>query len=453
MTGPGAVLVGLSIGAGEIVVWPRIAAQYGASMAWAAVLGVFLQMWVNFEIGRWTISTGESAYAGMARVWRGIGVAFIAFNFFGWFFPGWARVSGTALKALVMQDPKHPSPDWVWTAITFGLVALVLFGPKRIYGAVEKLVSALVILITVGLVVIGIKVGTWDSLAEMGRGIINFGHREAGFSIKELFIAIVFAGAGGTANLFYSFYLRDKRIGMGGRVPVLVNPFRKHEQAAATGGGYIFPETEENRRRFRDWFKYVMLDQAMYFWLLNTFTILLFIYGALVVLHPRGEVPAEGTLIWDEARILETSMGHSGRYLFLLIGLATLFSTQLTLVDGVSRSMADILHNTSRLGRRVSESTWYAGWAWFMMGFGMVITFLLERGGVSGLSFVFNAAYVGGFAMAVYVPMMLFINLRYLPKSARPGPVHIVMVSLAAVVYEGFAVYCVWYELHQRGMV
>jgi hypothetical protein len=314
-------------------------------------------------------------------------------------------------------------------------------------------VSALVILITIGLVVIGIKVGTWDSLAEMGRGIINFGHREAGFSIKELFIAIVFAGAGGTANLFYSFYLRDKRIGMGGRVPVLVNPFRKHEQAAATGGGYIFPETEENRRRFRDWFKYVMLDQAMYFWLLNTFTILLFIYGALVVLHPRGEVPAEGTLIWDEARILETSMGHSGRYLFLLIGLATLFSTQLTLVDGVSRSMADILHNTSRLGRRVSESTWYAGWAWFMMGFGMVITFLLERGGVSGLSFVFNAAYVGGFAMAVYVPMMLFINLRYLPKSARPGPVHIVMVSLAAVVYEGFAVYCVWYELHQRGMV
>jgi uncharacterized membrane-anchored protein len=88
-----------------------------------------------------------------------------------------------------------------------------------------------------------------------------------------------------------------------------------------------------------------------------------------------------------------------------------------------------------------------------MMAFGMVITFLLERGGVSGLSFVFNAAYVGGFAMAVYVPMMLFINLRYLPRSARPGPLHIVMVSLAAVVYVGFALYCVWFELHQRGMV
>ena len=110
MTGPGAVLVGLSIGAGELVIWPRIAAQHGASMVWAAALGVFLQLWVNFEIGRWTIATGESAYKGFARVWRGFGVAFIAFNFFGWFFPGWARVSGTALKALIL-GPQHPTPD------------------------------------------------------------------------------------------------------------------------------------------------------------------------------------------------------------------------------------------------------------------------------------------------------------------------------------------------------
>jgi len=37
LAGPGAILVGLSIGAGEIIVWPRIAAQYGGSMVWAAL--------------------------------------------------------------------------------------------------------------------------------------------------------------------------------------------------------------------------------------------------------------------------------------------------------------------------------------------------------------------------------------------------------------------------------
>ena len=76
IAGPGAILVGLSIGAGEIVIWPRIAAQYGGSMVWAAVLGVFLQLWINFEVGRWTITTGETVYTGYSRIWRGFAPLF-----------------------------------------------------------------------------------------------------------------------------------------------------------------------------------------------------------------------------------------------------------------------------------------------------------------------------------------------------------------------------------------
>ena len=48
MTGPGAVMVGLAIGSGEIVLWPWITAKFGASMVWAAVLGIFMQMWIKF---------------------------------------------------------------------------------------------------------------------------------------------------------------------------------------------------------------------------------------------------------------------------------------------------------------------------------------------------------------------------------------------------------------------
>jgi hypothetical protein len=451
MTGPSAVLVGLSIGAGELIIWPRMTAEFGAGMTWAAVLGVFVQLWATIEVGRWTIATGETAYSGFARLWRGFGVFFMLFNFFGWFFPGWARVSGTALKALTL-GPQHPSPDWVWTALTFVIVALVLFGPKKIYAATEKAVSLMVITITLGLLVLSIKLGRWRDVGELGRGMINFGYRAPGFSVKDLFIAIVFAGAGGTANLFYSFYVRDKRIGMGGRMPMLLNPFRKREQAEARGG-YIFPETPENAARFRDWLKFVILDQTLYFWLLNTFTILLFIFVAQVALHPRGIVPQQGTLLWDEAVVMEHLLGVAGRYLFLIIGLATLFSTELTLVDGVSRSMADILHNTWRPGRRISEPAWYAGWAWFMMFFGVSITFILERYNVSDLGFLFNAAYMGGFAMAMYVPLTLYMNLTRLPRSARPHWINIVMVSIAAALYVGFAIYCIWYEAHTRGWV
>src|SRR5215208_6546736 len=146
-------------------------------------------------------------------------------------------------------------------------------------------------------------------------------------------------------------------------------------------------------------------------------------------------------------------MGITGRYLFLLIGLATLFSTQLTLVDGVARSMADILHGSFLKTRRFSESNWYVAWAIFMMLFGVLITFILEKSGVSDLGFLFNAAYIGGFAMAVYVPLTLYMNLRYLPKAARPHWINIAMTSIAGVVYVGFAIYSVVYELRIRGLI
>jgi hypothetical protein len=241
--------------------------------------------------------------------------------------------------------------------------------------------------------------------------------------------------------LFYAFYLRDKQIGMGARVPGLVNPFRGSTRGAS-GAGYTFPDTPENGRRFRQWFRFVVLDQAVFFWLLNTLTIFLFIFGALVVLHPRGIVPSEGTLIWDEAAMLSETMGPFGRYLFLVIGVATLFSTQVTLVDGVSRSMADIIHTSLPAARRWSESAWYVGAAMFMIAFGVVITAVLEAMHVTGLGFLFNAAYVGGFAMALYTPLLLYVNLRHLPRTARPGWASVAALAVTSLVYVGFAVFC-----------
>jgi hypothetical protein len=47
LIGPGIVLVGLAIGAGELIIWPITTARFGATVAWAAVLGVGLQLLIN----------------------------------------------------------------------------------------------------------------------------------------------------------------------------------------------------------------------------------------------------------------------------------------------------------------------------------------------------------------------------------------------------------------------
>lgn len=445
MAGPGAILVGLSIGAGEIIIWPRIVAQYGGSMVWAAVLGVFLQMWVNLEVARWTIATGETVYTGMARVWRGLGPIFILLTVAAWLAPGWARASGLALKALLV-GPGGFGSDTFWTVVTFAAAAAILFGPKVAYMAVERTVEVLVVVVTVGLIVVAFAVGTAAAWEELGAGILNVGHREPGMSVKDLFIAIVFAGAGGTANLFYSFYLRDKGIGMGAHVPTLQNPLRGRTEAIASAG-FQFPDGEANARRFRSWWTYIKQDQALFFWGLNTVTILLFIFGALAVLRPAGVVPAAGSLIWDEAAILEGVWGGAGRTVFLLVGLATLFSTQLAVLDGVSRSVADIVWTNFSAARSRTVNWWYLVVASLWIVAGCAITWVMENAGVSELGFLFNAAYMGGFAMAIYVPVNLYMNHRFLPAAARPGFVCTVLTGLAGAVYVGFALACLWWEL------
>lgn len=436
LIGPGAVLVGLSIGAGELIVWPRVTAEYGATMTWAAVLGVFVQLWLNIEIGRYTLATGESVYAGYHRVWHVFSWIFLGLNIVGWIVPGWARACGGALKVLAV-GPDGPGSATLWTVATFAAVAAVLFGPRTVYRSVERTVQFLVVVVTLGLVAIAVSVtdaATWSAL---GRGMLNVPFKDPAMEGYELFSALVFAGAGGTANLFFCFYILDKGWGMGIHVPAVINPLRdRHERLAETG--FRIRDSDENRARWRHWMRHLTLDQTLFFWFLNTFTILLFIVGALAVLHPRGIVPRNELLVWEEATILGSVWGGTGKTIFLLVGVACLFSTQLTLIDGVARSCADILKGSFAWARDRSISELYGAVAIIWMAVGIALTYAYES--IPPFLFLLSAGFFGGIAMAVYAPLTLWINLRLLPAPFRPSALRVAILVAVSVMYVAFAI-------------
>jgi hypothetical protein len=440
LVGPGAVLVGLSVGAGELIIWPRMTAQFGAAMTWAALLGIFLQLWINMEIGRYTLATGESVYTGYARISRTFAWIFLALTVVGWIVPGWARACGGALKVLLVGPEGWGSP-WMWTAITFATVAAVLFGPRMVYSSVERTTETLVCLITAGLLLVGLSVRDTGAWADLARGAINFPYTDPALPPYELFAAIVFAGAGGTANLFYSFYVLDKGWGMGALVPALSNPLRGREERRATVG-YTIRHSDTNARRWRDWFGHLCRDQVIFFWMLNSFTMLLFILGAHAVLHPAARVPTQELLVWEEAAILGHLWGRPGQYLFLLVGVACLFTTQLTLVDGVARSCADILHTNFRWARSRPVAWWYGVVAALWMAVGTGLTYAYEA--LPPILFLLSAGFFGGIAMAIYCPLTLLINVRFLPRAARPSPLRVAVLAAISIFYIAFAIAAVW---------
>lgn len=440
LVGPGAVLVGLSVGAGELIIWPRVTAQYGAAVVWAAFLGVFIQLWLNFEIGRYTLATGEGIYTAYTRIWRPFAWVFLALNFVGWIVPGWARACGGAVKVLVVGPDGFGGPTF-WTAVTFAVVAFVLYGPKAVYRSVEAVTSTLVAIITIGLIALGFEVSTWETWSQLGRGVLNFPHKPEGLPAYELFSSIVFAGAGGTSNLFYSFYIRDKGWGMGRHMTTVVNPLRGKEERHSEVG-FRIRETPVNVAHWRAWMRHLVLDQTVFFWFLNSLTILLFVLGALAVLYPLGIVPNQELLVWQEASILGESWGTAGKVLFLVVGVACLFSTQLTLVDGVARSSADLLHTNFEWARRTPVSTWYAriGIFWIVAGIGL--TYAYES--LPTIVFLLSAGFFGGIAMAIYAPLTLIANRRLLPPAFRPGHVMTSMTVAVSLFYIIFAVVSVF---------
>jgi len=399
MTGPGAIMVGMSIGSGEMILWPWITAKFGAGMVWAAALGVFLQMWINFEIGRWAVATGESAFTGFARFSKFTVFYFMVILATLALLPAWARTTGIALRTMIF-GLEGPGADWMWTALIFAFVFAILFGPKQMYSAIEKVMALLVLIIVLGMIVVAFNVGTFSDMLDFVKGFTKVGRIQLDdeFTAMRLFGAFVFAGAGGFGNLFYAYYLRDKGIGMGGRIPALLNPLR----GAVKGDvavGFVYPDDEANRGRFKDWFKFVLLDNSLFFWILNSFTMFLFMFGAFVVLFPQGIVPSQNDFLWDLSAMLETTMGTWGRYLFFVIAMAAMFSTQLAASDGGYRLWTDLLHTNFKFARRWAPNQWYLFLAITLTVISITSTWILETfPKVSALDFFFYNAVLNGFA-------------------------------------------------------
>ena len=99
--GPGIIFMALAQGSGELIWWPYIIAKYGLSFLFLLLPACLLQFPVTYEIGRYTVLTGESIFQGFIRLHRTFALFLwilmtLSFLWFGAF----AAAGGTSLAAL-----------------------------------------------------------------------------------------------------------------------------------------------------------------------------------------------------------------------------------------------------------------------------------------------------------------------------------------------------------------
>ncbi len=444
--GASVILSATALGSGETVLWPYITSQVGLGLAWLSILGITMQFFLNMEVSRYTLATGETAVTGFSRMWLPWGIVFVLGAILPNTFPGWAASGSEAFTFLVGLNASAIPLIATIFLVSIGLA--VTLSPV-IYQTLEKAEAVMVALIVV-FVVVAIAIATdaasWGRVVtEAPAGAANLATYADELGLASLFGAIVFAGAGGANNLVQSNYLRDKGMGMGILIPNIVSPITG-DDVAAPSLGYVMPHTEENRRRWNRWWKIANQEQLLVFWFLGA---LLLIAMAVMVSSTIGISEDAGedlAFIQEEGAALADLIGPWFETAFFAAIFVVLFSTNVGVIDYVSRLTGDSLKVTFLKNSTFwSESKIYVTVVWFMIVVGSLILWT----GAEPIVLLVISSAGGGFVMAFYSVLLIALNRKALPNFAKLKGWRVPVMVFCALFYVSFAAYLLYMMISQ----
>ncbi len=431
--GVGIVVMGLAIGTGELILWPHLITKYGPQLLWAALMGITFQYFINQEVARHAIATGESFFTSSSRVFKWFAPFWLLSAVLLYIWPGWAAAIGTILAEL-FGFGNHLA----WAIASLALVLVFTFSGKVAYALLEKSLKIIVPIFCALLLVNSFLTLSVNNFQDAFLGIFNFGYLPEGIDITVLIGAIVFAGAGGLLNLCISLWYRDKQAGMGKYVGRIINPITGKIESVSFKG-YAFHPDKENMANWKEWMRFIRIDQGIIFWLLGLLTLVLLSLNARAVLAPMGIVPEGLSVAVAQAHIFGQHWGRWGFNSFLLMSFLMLFSVMWTIIDAFARIVSDILYVNSHTGpfkkylgdvSNISINHLYYG---LVVIIALLSALLLPLN--QPLALLTISAVLGGIVMAVYTPVLIYLNNFRLPKLLRPNIFTNLMMSLASLFY------------------
>ncbi len=447
VVGPGVIVLGASIGSGEFLLGPAAFVQYGLTLLWVTTVAAFLQTVFNTELMRYTIATGEPIFTGFMRTRP-------ASSFWAWFYallyflqagwPGWAGAAAGAVYFLFARELAGPEQAdvvyWIGVGTFIVCIGILLLG-RAIERTLELLNWILVVAILTGSLILALMFVSPSTWLEGLAGTVGFDPGTRSFSFfppgADFFLIGAFAaysGAGGVINLTLSSWARDKGYGMGkvaGYIPAAVGG----EKRQLAHGGFRFETTESAMERWRGWWRIVRADQ----WGIYFIGALLgmFLPAVLYTTFLEAGTDIRGLAVAAElAGAMATDVGAVFGGAVALMAVWVLFKTQLDIVEGMTRSITDILWTGSKRIR-----SWRGGdvrvvyyavlaliavWGVIALRLDQPIVLLQLGANMAGIVFVVSSLHV------------LYVNTRLLPEKLRPPMWRRVALVAMSLFYGAF---------------
>lgn len=420
--GPGVVAAGVGLASGEFILFPYIASQIGLGFIWAAMVGLFTQFFINMEIERYALATGETVLTGFSRLGRHWGLFFVILALIGNLWPGWMMSSATLVTYMVGGDAR-----WIAIAMLVAMGLVLTLSPV-VYRALERTqfvkVAAVLVLIVVACIY-AIPGEVWSQAPAM---IADPQIPAAALGWPLLLGALAYAGAGGGQNLCQSNWIRDKGFGMGAYAPRIVSPLTG-EPVAAPGTGWRFECSPANMAVWRRWWRFANTEQLVTFVAISFVTILFTSLLAWATLGGRTDLANSIGFLRIEGDILSARVGGWLGMLFWAVGAFSLLAAALGIVDYTCRLAADVLR-TSYLRTR-SESAIYAVLVWAIVGIGIAI---IGSGLDQPLILLVISGCVAAFMMFVYSILLIRVG-RLLDPALRPNAYRVAALVWAVILF------------------
>jgi Mn2+/Fe2+ NRAMP family transporter len=329
--GPGIVVAGSVVGAGELLVAPRVGAELGFEMLWAVVFACFAKFFVQLELGRQCILYDRTTIQILDRVpgWRFRNTSWIVWLCIAGYFSVSLTLIGILGSVAGLMAVVAPAlSQRAWAVISFLAMCVLLY--RGLYRDLETMVIGMVAVFS--LVVVASLFMLHGTPYAVGAADLALGLR---FALPEdgAFVALALMGAVGTTavELFmYPYWVREKGY------PQFVGPR---------------DDTPEWRSRYRGWMRVLTVDALVCTLVALIVTCAYYVLGAAVLGH-RKVIP-EGMRVVEQVSLIFTeTLGGWAYSLFMFGAFCTLFSSLLVCAASAGRISVDFLRQVGALDAR-----------------------------------------------------------------------------------------------------
>jgi Mn2+/Fe2+ NRAMP family transporter len=412
--GPGFLWMVSAAGSGELLFTPRVGALHGYSLVWALLAAVALKWFINREVGRYAVCSGQTLLQGFAELPgpRGLAVWLILVPQLFVAVTAIAGLAGGAATALILALPGSPT---IWMIVSV-LTATTLVGIGR-YRVVER--AATIIGVFLAIAALAAAISVKPDLAELARGLRPRLPDAIDYSEILPWLGFMLSGAAGL--IWYSYWTVEKGYGAAGD---------------RTGAKRL---AEQDTARLRGWVAQMTLDTTVA--VVGTCLVAgAFLILGAELLRPHGLVPEEQRVAATLGRLLGDVWGRVG-FWFMVVGVFVGFwDTVLSDQDGHSRMFSDGCRLVLPGLRTFSETT-------VRRAFVLVLLTVLPIGLYLVVGEPVELLKTAGAIEAAHIPVVagltLYLNRTRLPRSLRPSSAITIVTAGAGLFFAAFAAYYV----------